>query len=146
MPLDRDLAGALNQVKRRAMNFALVVKGPDEGTLIVSSKTIPTQKIDEAVKELGGGKRYKSRCSGDAKGQLVFETAKEPLPSAKTLKAVIRRDAGLSLNVEVRTAADLTDDDDKDGADPSAAKAAKDREAVLKRLKALAPHVTRVLT
>ncbi len=118
--IDRDLAGALKLALTKPMNFALVIKAPGEGTLIVSKKPIPIGAIAQAKRELGGGQIVKGRCTGGPSGQLVFETAKEPAPNvAKTIKAVIKRDAGLTLNVETKQAPDLADDEDEAKTDPA---------------------------
>jgi len=127
--IDQDLAAALKTAKKakpKTMYFALVEKKPGEGTLIVSKNAIPAKAITDAQREIGGGKIYKGRCGGDpATGDLVFETARDA-PSEKTLTAVIRRDAGLVLKVEARTAADVKDDDD-----PTAPPAPKPKSPLL---------------
>jgi hypothetical protein len=129
--INEELAVALKLAKTRAMNFAFVTKGTNEGTLIVSRKPITLPMVAQARKELGGGRIFKGRCKIDD-GQFVFETAKEPPPTlAKTLKAVIRRDTLLTLRVQARKAPDLADDEDQDGTDASATapdKAAHDKE------------------
>lgn len=138
--IDRDLAAALKLALKNPMRFALVLKGPGEGTLVVSKKAIPVGVVAQAKKELGGGLVVRGRCRGED-GRLVFETAKEPGPNlAKTLKAVIRRDAGMALQVDARRASDLPDEDDAEEApapptDPAAARAKAD---VARRLAALA--------
>src|SRR5262249_54701790 len=116
------LAGALKTAKTKPMYFALVEKTQvKEGTLIVSKNPIPTKAITEAQKDLGGGgKIYKGRCVPDKTGLLIFETAKDPPATlAKTIKAVILRDAGLPLKVDTRKASDLVDDDSPDPAPAS---------------------------
>jgi len=115
--VDRDLANSLKLAKTKAMRFVLVIKAPGEGTLIVSKNAIKPSDIEEAKESLGGGQVIKGRCIGDAKGQLIFETAKEP-PNGlvKTVKAVIKRDAGLLLDVDARRASDLADEEDQDAA------------------------------
>jgi hypothetical protein len=121
--IDRDLASALKLAKTKPMRFVLVIKSPGEGTLIVSKNAIKTNAIEEAKESLGGGQVFKGRCSGNEKGVLVFETAKDP-PNGfvKTVRAVIKRDAGLLLDVDARRAADLSDEDEQD-ASKAAAKA-----------------------
>ena len=112
--LDRDLAGALKTARQKSMHFALVLKAPGEGTLIVSKNPVSGGSIAQAKQELGGGQIIKGRCVGGPSGQLVFETAKEPAANlAKTLKAVIARDAGLNLKIETRRASDLVDEEDE---------------------------------
>ena len=151
--IDRDLAGALRTAvkldRTKAMNFVLVIKEAGWGTMIVSKKKIENKEIDQAKKELGANKVLKGRCSGDGKGQLIFETAKEPDAAlTKTLKTVITQDAGMTLKFEARKAGDLTDDDDDKVATKATPKdddKAKQKEALLNRLKALAPDIARAL-
>lgn len=114
--IDQDLAGALRKAKTKKMYFALVEKTPGEGTLIVYHAKVSSDAINDAKKDLGGGKVYTGLCEGDPKtGALVFKTAKSP-PAIRTLTAVIRRDAGVNLKVESLADADVPDDD----ADPKA--------------------------
>jgi len=114
--IDKDLAGALRQAKTKRMHFALVEKKQGEGTLIVTKSPTPQSAIAEAQRDLGGGKIFKGECFLDDKtGELIFETDTEP-PSVNTLKAVIKRDAGLTLKVNSRKAligaiADLLNED-----------------------------------
>ena len=114
--IDRDLAAALKKAKTKAkkdaMYFALVIKAPGEGTLIVNRNQVKPEAIAKAKKDLGGGQIVKGRCSGED-GQLVFATPKEPSPTlAKTIKAVIHHDAGLTLKVDARRDPDLVDDEE----------------------------------
>ena len=112
--IDRDLAGALKTARQKPMRFVLVVKAPGEGTLIVSKNPISVGTIAQAKQELGGGQVVKGRCSAGPGGELVFETPKEPAANLdKTIKAVIKRDAGLNLKVETRRANDLLDEEDE---------------------------------
>ncbi|MCI0683736.1 MAG: hypothetical protein L0Y71_16645 [Gemmataceae bacterium] len=111
MPIDKDLAGALKQAKTRTMNFALVEKKKGEGTLIVNSGDVKSSAIAEAEKAIGGTKTYKGKCFTDENtGELMFETTSD-VPSVDTLKAVIKRDAGMTLKVNSRkeTAAKVLD-------------------------------------
>jgi hypothetical protein len=108
--IDADLAGALKKAKTKRMNFVLVEKTAGEGTLIVRSDTISGGKIDEAKRDLGGGKIYKGECFTDpATGDLIFETDSDP-PAVRTLSAVIKLDAGLNLKVNARKKGKLMDD------------------------------------
>jgi len=112
--IDRDLVGALKTARQKPMRFVLVLKAPGEGTLIVSKNPISAAAIAQAKQELGGGQVVKGRCSGGSGGELVFETAKEPVANLdKTIRAVIKRDAGLTLKVETRRANDLLDEEDE---------------------------------
>ncbi len=116
--IDKDLAGALRQAKTKRMHFALVEKKAGEGTLIVTKSPTPQSAITEAQRDIGGGKIFKGECFLDDKtGELIFETETEP-PSVNTLKAVIKRDAGVTLKVNSRKAligaiADLLNEDHK---------------------------------
>jgi hypothetical protein len=105
--LDKDLAGALKTLKsdkKKRMHFALVEKKEGEGTLIVFRSAVPQDKITEAQKDLGGGKIFKGECFTDPKtGEIIFETTTDP-PSTKTLKAVIKLDAGLTFKLDSRKA------------------------------------------
>src|SRR5207244_13094535 len=79
-----------------------------EGTLIVNKDPTSAAKIAEAKKDLGGGKVYTGTVHYDPKtDELVFETPGDP-PDVRTLRAVISRDAGLSLKVAARKAGSLT--------------------------------------
>lgn len=112
--IDHDLAAALKLAKTNAMNFVLVTKSPGESRLIVSKHTIKSPAIDEAKRDLGGGQILRGRCTGDGNGLLVFESTKEPsFTVAKTIKAVITRDAGLTLKVDARKAPDIVDDEEQ---------------------------------
>ena len=102
MPIDKDLVGALRLAKGKTMNFALIEKKKGEGTLIINSGDVKSSAIDEAEKAIGGTKTYKGKCFTDeATGELIFETTGD-VPSADTLKAVIKRDAGQTLKVNSR--------------------------------------------
>ncbi len=128
--VNHELLTALKLAKTRAMQFALVSKGPTEGTLLVSKNKIQAKAIAEAKKALGGGQIVKGRCLGDANGELVFEMAKDPPSSlSRTLKTIIHRDAGLTLKVDARKAHDVSDEDDQ-GDDETSATAAPAHQAV----------------
>src|SRR5262249_47342892 len=109
--------------------------------------------IAEAKRDLGGGQIYTGQVTGDKSGKLVFETDdKDPSPSMdKTLKTVITRDAGLTLQVDSKRAPDPAAAKTSSGPGPAAPApkpddaAAKEKDGVLNRLKALVPHATRVL-
>jgi hypothetical protein len=138
---DAALTTALKQAKTRAMFFAFVAKGTSDGALIVSKPKIATKQVAETKKKVGGSVVFRGRCVGE-EGKLVFEVAKEP-PSglAKQLKTIIARDAGLTLKVEVRVAADLAAEESEAAAEamasPAPPPAAADKAAVMKRLGAL---------
>jgi hypothetical protein len=154
--IDLDLLAALKRAKLKPMYFALVEKRAGEGTLIVHKMPIKLARIAEARKELGGGRIYKGRCSSNSIGGLVFETAKKPPPTlVKTLKLIIRQEAGLTLRVAAQQAVDLSDDDDEEGGPKANAVATappKDQAAdaaakaeIHKRLTALAGTYAKLL-
>jgi hypothetical protein len=108
--IDQDLTTALRRARTQAMNFALVLKGPEDGTLIVSRHPITPKTIAEARPDLHGCHVYKGRCVGKEHDHLVFESATEP-PAilAKILRALISRQTGLLLHVEARKGSDHSD-------------------------------------
>src|SRR5207249_93746 len=71
---DVELTAALKQAKSKKMFFAFVPKGSD-GKLIVSKIKIPTKRIAETKKEIGGGNAVTGKCFGDG-GITVFQLAK----------------------------------------------------------------------
>ena len=108
--VDSDLASSLRQAKSKPMFFVFVAKGT-EGKLLVDKKKISPKGASDAKKECGGGTVYQGRCQGE-EGKLVFEIGKEPPPSLSALtKKIIKRDAGLTFDVEYRFAADLAADE-----------------------------------
>jgi hypothetical protein len=116
--IDLKLAATLKQVRAKPVYFALVEKRTGVGRLMVDKQRIKPAKFNTAKTELGGGKIYKGQCTRNSSGILVFETAQKPPPTlARTLKEVIKRDAGLTLKVDARQAAHPIDDDDQDEAD-----------------------------
>jgi hypothetical protein len=154
--IDTELAAALKQARKVPQRFVFVSKGANEGMLLLARKSVPTKEVSEARKKVGGGIIYRGRCGGDD-GKLVFEVPKEPPATlANQLRNLIRRDAGLTLPVEVRVASDLADEEveAQTEATPSADAA---QAALLKRLSALvgpfkeavaakSPHVARLQT
>src|SRR5207249_4180182 len=95
------------QAKTTPMRFAFIAKGPTEGRLLLAKKPVPAKEVADARKELGGGQVYRGRCRWED-GQLVFEFPKEPPAAlANTIRTIIHRDAGLSVKVILRVAADL---------------------------------------
>ena len=153
MSKDVDLAAALKKAKAKtkkdAWHFALVIKGTGEGTLIVNKGRVLQPDIDKAKKEIGATTVVKGRCSGDKDG-LLFETAKEPdAKLAPTLKKVIKRDTGLTFNVDAKIGADVDDEDTPAPATPAATppppKVPATKDAVAKRLKTMEPWINDVL-
>jgi hypothetical protein len=154
--IDQDLTAALKRAKTKQQHFVLVEKRAGEGTLIVSATKIRDDKIKEAQKDLGGGKIIRGHVSGGKDGELVFETTNDPPTTlATTIKAVMKRDAGMMPKVETKKAAAPLGEDDMGEDEISAAKAAaaakaaddaKAKDKVSKRLKGLSPHITRALS
>ncbi len=108
--IDKDLITALRLAKTTPMFFAFVAKGASDGKLLMSRRKVSTGEIAEAKKEVGGGTIFTGRCVGES-GELVFETPKAPPSSlAKQLKAVIRRDAGMTVKVDTRQAGSEDDE------------------------------------
>jgi hypothetical protein len=150
--IDQDLVAALKRAKTKQQHFVLVEKKSGEGTLIVSTSKIKDDKIKEAQKELGGGKIIRGHVSGGKDGELVFETNNDPPATlATTIKAVVKRDAGMTPKFATKKASAPFGEDDMGEDEIAAAKAAAAADAaakdrVTKRLKALSPHITRALT
>src|ERR1043165_505814 len=108
--VDTELVSLLRQAKKTPMSFVFVAKGT-EGKLLLNKKKISAKEANEAKKECGGGTIYQGRCQ-EQDGTLMFETAKQPPNTlAKQLKTIIKRDAGLTLPVDVRQAEDLEDEE-----------------------------------
>jgi hypothetical protein len=102
---DPELAHMLKMAKDKRMFFGCVVKGSD-GKLLVSKTKIPPKQIDETKKEVGGGTPLKGRCTGHLDA-MVFQVAKEVSGAlAATLKKIIKRDAGLTVNLEFQVVSD----------------------------------------
>ena len=121
------------------MFFALVAKGASDGALLIAKRKPTDKEINEAKAACGGKQLFKGRCRGE-EGKLVFELPTEPPAAlANQLKTIIKRDAGLSMGVEVRMAAGS----DAEEAPPAAAAPAASNEAAqfTVRLKALLPRM-----
>jgi hypothetical protein len=119
--IDEDLAAALKQARRMPMYFAFVTKGMGQGKLMVFKKPLPASKVAAAKKALGKGMVFRGRCFGE-ESRLVFELAKKPPATlAKQLKSIISLEAGLTLRVEARMAADLVEEEDEEAGEAPAA-------------------------
>lgn len=148
---DKELATALRQAKSKPMFFAFIAKGT-EGKLLVEKKKVSAKDISDAKKELGGGMIFRGRAKGE-EGTIVFELAKEaPGTLAALTKKIIKRDAGLTLDVEYRVAADLEEEGEETQTEevaqesvPPAPPVAQDQAATRfsSRLKALAPVLSK---
>lgn len=121
--VDSKLAASLRQAKANPMFFVFVAKGT-EGKLLLDKKKISPKDASDAKKALGGGTIFKGRCHGE-EGKLVFEIGKEPAPSLSPLtKKIIKQDAGLTMDVEYRFAADLAAEENEAESTGDAAAAA----------------------
>src|SRR5882724_4200148 len=111
--IDHNLTTALRRARTNAMNFALVLKGQEDGTLIVSRHPITPKTIALARPDLHGCHIFKGRCVGEEHDHLVFEIATDPPATlAKTLRDLVHRDTGLLLHVETRKRGDHSDVED----------------------------------
>ncbi len=99
--LDEELVGGLKAAKSKRAYFALVLKGSNDGALIVSKTKVAPTAITEAKKESGGSTIVKGFCKYED-GKYVFETAKDaPATAAQAVKIIAKRDAGLTVNADV---------------------------------------------
>ncbi len=95
------LVAALKQVRNTPMSFVFVAKG-NEGRLLLDKKKVAPKDAADARKELGGGTVFKGRCQME-EGVLVFEVPKEPPGNlAALIKKIIKSDAGMSMNIDIR--------------------------------------------
>lgn len=93
--IDKDLAANLRNAKTKHMHFAFVVKGSNDGALVVEKGKVDPDAITEAKEKCGGTQVVKGTCFG-ADGQLVFETdGNAPNGMDGALEKVIFRDAGV---------------------------------------------------
>lgn len=100
--LDASLASGLKGARKATQEkphfFAMVVKGPTAGLLIVSRKKIPPKQIADAKKDVGGTTVVKGVCYAGEDGHTQFETSKPPVPAWEALARRLARDlAGLSI-------------------------------------------------
>jgi hypothetical protein len=144
--IDKDLAEGLKQAKARKMFFAFVPKGGSDGKLLLSKAKVPAKQIAEAKKEIGGGNAVTGKCLGPLNA-LVFQVVKPAAPAlAALIKKVVKRDAGLVVDLDFQQAADADAEDEAGAGQPPAAAAAPPppaggdlRAEVMKRLNALVP-------
>ncbi len=102
---DPALTTALKQAKSKKMFFAFIPKGTD-GKLIVSKAKVPAKEVAEAKKEIGGGTPVTGKCFGEG-GSMIFQVAKAaPSTMGPTLKKLIKRDTGLSMDTVIQMAKD----------------------------------------
>lgn len=153
--LDTNLASGLKGARKATQEkphfFAMVVKSPSAGQLIVSRKKIPPKQIAEAKKDVGGATVVKGVCYAGENGHTQFETAKGPVPAWETLARRLARDrAGLSIkplfvqgrdDEAVAEGSDDPDDGSGESADvlPDVSDASNIADTVAARFAALAP-------
>ncbi len=141
--MDTQLLAGLKAAKSKRAYFALVLKGSNDGALIVSKTKVPPADIADAKKQSGGSAVLKGFCSYE-EGTYVFETAKPAAATAaQAVKTIAKRDAGLALKAEFRVSAVpelLADEGDSPA--PSTAAAQPDGAAVTKRFHAMTADIT----
>lgn len=104
--LDEELVEGLKAAKSKRAYFALVLKGSNDGALLVSKTKVSPTAITEAKKESGGSAIVKGFCKYED-GKYLFETAADaPATAAQAVKNIAKRDAGLTVNAEFRLSND----------------------------------------
>jgi hypothetical protein len=104
--LDKDLVDGLKAAKTKRAYFALVLKGSNDGALIVSKTKVPPTGIADAKKKSGGSAVVQGFCSHED-GKYIFETAKEaPATAAQAVKIIVKRDAEMTISAEFRISTD----------------------------------------
>jgi len=104
--LDKDLVDGLKAAKSKRAYFALVLKGSNDGALILSKTKVTPADITEAKKKSGGSAVLKGFCQYED-GKYIFETAKEaPATAAQAVKLIVKRDAGMAVHAEFRVSTD----------------------------------------
>ncbi len=146
--LDKDLVDGLKAVKSKRGYFALVLKGSNDGALILSKTKVPPGDIAAAKKQSGGSAVVKGFCQYED-GKYVFETAKEaPGTAAQAVKAIAKRDAGMAVNAEFRVSTDpelLADEGDSTATASTTAQRQQDGAAVMKRVNAMTADIMAAL-
>ncbi len=104
--LDQELVEGLKLARTKRMYFAAVLKGGNDGALLVKKTKVPPNAIAEAKKSCGGSAVVKGFVFGE-EGKLIFEVGKEPPGTmANALKIIAKRDSGLSIHPECRVSSD----------------------------------------
>lgn len=116
MAADPVLKAALMMCKVKKMFFALIPKGPADGTLIVKKVKVPVKEIVAAQAELGvKNKPITGRCIGPIT-EMVFLTAKPAPGSMKAaLKVIGKRDIGTPIIADLQL--DVKADEDEEEED-----------------------------
>ena len=104
--LDEDLVSGLKDAKSKRCYFALVLKGSNDGGLIVSKSKVQPTEIADAKKKSGGTSLVSGFCSYKD-GTYVFETADNaPATADQAVKNIAKRDAGMTVKAEFRLSND----------------------------------------
>jgi hypothetical protein len=148
--LDKDLVEGLKAAKSKRAYFVLVLKGSNDGALILSKTKVPPADIAAAKKQSGGSAVLKGFCQYED-GKYIFETAKEaPATAAQAVKVIMKRDAGMAVHAEFRVNADpelLADEGESTAATPpQAPPAPPDGALVAQRLHAMTADIKAALT
>ncbi|RZL07776.1 MAG: hypothetical protein EOP40_15005, partial [Rubrivivax sp.] len=106
---DDELLGALKQALRATSDrphcYALVVKGPSGGRLLVSRKKILSKLIADVRKEVGSNVVVKGVCYGDGP-DMVFECPEDPQDLWAKVARSLAKQAGLTLNAAFKKGRD----------------------------------------
>ncbi len=124
------------------VHFALVAQG-SSGKLFVATAKVNEQEPCVKEAKAKGGTLFLGTCFAE-EGVMIFQTKKAPDTLAALLKSVMRKDAGISMPVKTRTAAEAGGDDAPDAAAKPAATSPRPsgappvgKVALVKRLNAL---------
>jgi len=144
--LDKDLVDGLKAAKSKRAYFVLVLKGSNDGALIVSKTKVAPTEIAESKKRSGGTAVVAGFCSYED-GTYVFETAKDaPATADQAVKNITKRDAGLVVKAEFRLSNDPELLADQGGKSTGTGKPQQlDGAAVIKRFNALTEDVKAAL-
>ena len=119
--LDPQLALALKAAKKKPHNFVYIL-GSQDKILVVNKAKVSTGDLKEARERAGGGNVIKGVCRSDGADGLVFDTtSKTGGTLEKQLKASIKMQAGLVMQVSVaeKDAVDEVDDAPEQAKGPS---------------------------
>ena len=138
--LDKDLVDGLKAAKSKRAYFALILKGSNDGALIVSKTKVPPTGIAEAKKKSGGSAVVQGFCSYED-GKYIFETAKEaPATAAQAVKIIAKRDAEMTISAEFRISTDPELFAAEGDAPAASAQAAQPKQAGVPATKTAAPQ------
>ena len=111
--LDLELTKALQQARKKALNFALIGKGPSCVKLILSKKSIKPGEIQAAKKETGGKVVLQGICGGQG-GELIFHITEEPPFTDTKLKAFLHEQTGISFKPQFQVVTSLPEVEDSE--------------------------------